>query len=329
VALVNEPKPTQWLELSVAVDQEAVESVSELFARYGYQGGVVVEPAWEPTKEGDGWIGSLAPGEEPPPAYVFDSSRPVTLRTYLPLDAQAPETRQYIEQALWHLGQLRPIGQLQVQTLDEADWANAWKAHYTVQRIGERVVIVPSWLDYTPETGDIVLNLDPGMAFGTGLHPTTQLCLRLLETHMHPSIRVLDVGTGSGILAIAAAKMGAATVDAIDNDPIAVQAAQENVDRNQCGDRVQVMDGSLGTGQQVDSAPGYHIVVANLISHVLLGLAENLAAAMRPDGLLITSGIILEHEDEVALALAAAGLHLRERQRVGDWVALVHQHGVA
>jgi ribosomal protein L11 methyltransferase len=326
VALVKElPITKQWLELSVAVDQEAAESVSELLARYGYQGGVVAEPSWLPTKESDGWIGALAPGEEPPPAYVFDTTRPVTLRTYLPLDTQASETRQYIEQALWHLGQLRPIGELQVRTILEDDWANAWKKHYTIQRIGECIVIVPSWLEYIPTMGDVALHLDPGMAFGTGLHPTTQLCLRYLETHMRPTLRVLDVGTGSGILAIAAAKLGAANVDALDNDPIAVQVAQENVDRNECTARVVVSDGSLGMDHPFDTANAYDMVVANLISHVLIGLAERLAAVVRPGGVLITSGIIEQHEQEVALALAATGLQLQERQREGDWVAMVHQ----
>lgn len=309
----------QWFELSVTADQEAVESLLELLATYGYNGGVVIEPAWIPTKEGDGWVGAPAPGESPPPSYVQDATRPVTLRTYLQYDEHAEEIRQRIDNALWHLGRLRPIGPLQVRVLEEEDWANAWKQHYQVQRIGERLVIVPSWLSYTPQEGDVLLNLDPGMAFGTGLHPTTRLCLGLLERLVQPGVSVLDVGTGSGILALAAIGLGATHVLALDNDPVAVDAARQNVERNGTQDKIAVELGSLG----VTEIGQYQLIAANIIAHVLCAIAQELAAALEPDGILITSGIILEREDEVAVALAAAGLRQRERHRDGDWVALV------
>src|ERR1700712_3435685 len=206
-----------WLELSVDVEPEAVESVSELLAEYGYNAGVVVD---QPIITGlDG------------PDYIFDTSRPVTVRTYLPLDERAEEVRQRVEQALWHFGQLRTVGPLKVRALEEEDWANAWKQHYTIQRIGARTVIVPSWLEYAPLPDDIVLRLDPGMAFGTGLHPTTQLCLAFLEQYVKPDMPVLDLGCGSGILAIAAARLGA-NVLALDTDAIAVTATRENIAYN-------------------------------------------------------------------------------------------------
>jgi ribosomal protein L11 methyltransferase len=324
-----------WLELSVSVDQEAVESVSELLARYGYNGGVVVEPGWTPGDEG--------------PEFSYDAARPVTLRTYLPVDGQVEETRQRIESALWHLGQMRPVGALQARTLEEEDWANAWKEHYRVLRIGKRTVIVPSWLEYAAQPDDIVLNLDPGMAFGTGLHPTTQLCLMLLEQRARPGQRTLDLGTGSGILAIAAAKLGAGPVLALDNDPIATKAAQENVERNGVAALVTVAEGSLGAagnamghwlsgdfgederrktkdeGQQLaDSSPQFELIAANLIAKVLIILAQDIAEALAPGGTLISSGIIIDRENEVALALAGVGLNQIERHREGEWVALVH-----
>lgn len=320
-----------WLELSVTVDPEAVEAVSELLARHGYNGGVVVEPAWTPGDEG--------------PEFSYDSERPVTLRTYLQADADSEQVRQQVAEGLWHLGRMRSVGPLQVRPLAEEDWANAWKQHYSVQRIGTRTVIVPSWLDYAAQPADIVLQLDPGMAFGTGLHPTTRLCVELLEQHVQPGVRTLDLGTGSGILAIAAAKLGAGPLLALDNDPVAVAVAAANVAHNGVGDQVQVAVGSLGAGQhmghwlsgdfgaaasaapvgaEMDCGP-FNLIVANLIAKVLITLAPDLAAALAPGGRLISSGIIIDREDETALALAAAGLQQRERHRAGEWIAFVHQ----
>lgn len=321
-----------WLELSVAVDPEAVESVSELLARYGYNGGVVAEPAWIPGDEG--------------PEFTYDPERPVTLRTYIPFDEQAEEVRQQIEQALWYLSRLRPVGPLQLRSLEEQDWANAWKSYYRVLRVGIRTVIVPSWLEYEARPEDIILQIDPGMAFGTGLHPTTRLCLELLERFARPDQYTLDLGTGSGILAIAAAKLGAAPVLALDNDPVAIEVALENITRNAVGDSVRAEVGSLGAGQRMGhwlsgdfgeqqeqtrnrsgSLPTtrFNLIVANLIARVLITLAHDLAAALAPDGTLISSGIILDREDEVAVSLAAAGLTQIERHREGEWIALVHR----
>jgi ribosomal protein L11 methyltransferase len=324
-----------WLELSVDVDPEAVESVSELLAQYGYNGGVVVDQPIIPGADG--------------PEYSFDTSRPVTVRTYLPLDERAEETRQRIEQALWHFGQMRAVGPLSVRPLEEEDWANAWKQHYTIQRIGARTVIVPSWLEYQPGPDDLVLRLDPGMAFGTGLHPTTQLCLGFVERYARPNTQALDLGCGSGILAIALARLGA-TVLALDTDPIAVAATRENVARNDVAGLVSVAEGSLGggaalghwlypanderrtrnedSGNQRPAAGGqwsFDLIVANIIARVLAALAGDLAGALRADGVLIASGIIADREHEVVAAFADAGLRPLERRQEGDWVALVYQ----
>lgn len=301
-----------WLELSVAADQEAAESISELLAQYGYQGGVTIEATPPPD----------APADQPGvPLPLEDAPQfPVVLRTYLPLDEQAEATRQQIERALWHLGQMRPVGPLQARVLQEEDWANTWKQYYPVQRVGERIVIVPSWLEHEAAPDDVVLHLDPGMAFGTGLHPTTRLCLRLLEREPLDGRRLLDLGCGSGILAIAAAKLSAAPVLALDTDPVAVEVAAENIARNGVAAQVQALAGSLPD----DAPPPFDWIVANIIADVLIDLAPALAAALAPGGHLITSGIIESREDEVALALAAAGLHLHSRLREGEWVALLH-----
>jgi ribosomal protein L11 methyltransferase len=330
-----------WLELSVDAEPEAVESISELLAQHGYNGGVVID---QPIITGaDG------------PEYTFDTSRPVTLRTYIPLDERAEETRQRLEQALWHFGQMRAVGPLSVRSLEEEDWANAWKQHYNIQRIGARTVIVPSWLEYTPVPGDIVLKLDPGMAFGTGLHPTTQLCVGFIEQYAQPGMAAIDLGCGSGILAIAAAKLGA-TVLALDTDPIAVTATRENAARNGESAHITAAEGSIGAGaamghwlnwnqeprtgtRRVNQEPvaddrfsvlgsrfsSVDLIVANIIARVLAALARDMAAVLKLNGILIASGIIAEREREVAEAFEAAQLMLLERKQEGDWVALVYR----
>src|SRR5437868_7086034 len=150
-----------WLELSVEADPEAVEAISELFSRYGYQSGVVIEQPLAANAD------DPATWEDLPDAWV-DQARPVSVRTYILNDAQAPETRKQVEQALWHLAQMRGIGPLRVEERDEEDWANAWKRYYVTLHVGKRTVIKPSWLDYTASEDEIIVDLDPGMAFGTG-----------------------------------------------------------------------------------------------------------------------------------------------------------------
>ncbi|GIV95362.1 MAG: ribosomal protein L11 methyltransferase [Herpetosiphonaceae bacterium] len=320
--------PTGWLELSVDVDREAVESVGALLAEIGYNSGVVVE---EPIIHGpDG------------PDYQVDQSRPVTMRTYLPNDERASELIGQVERGLWALGMLRTVGELRVRELAEDDWANNWKAYYRPHRIGNHILVVPSWEEIEPQPGDIVLRLDPGMAFGTGLHPTTQLCLELIERYTRPGITALDLGSGSGILTIALAKLGARVV-ALDNDPIAVAATRENVARNQVHESVVVAEGSLGAGfdaghwmgwnsgvvgQRTEAAGQFDMIVANILARVHVALAQDYRKALRSGAegeLLITSGIIAERELEVAAALAEAGFVVVERRQEGDWVAFVHR----
>jgi ribosomal protein L11 methyltransferase len=240
---------------------------------------------------------------------------------------------------------IRPVGELVMRQVEEEDWANAWKEHFQVHRVGQRTVIVPGWRQYEPVPGDLVITLDPGMAFGTGLHPTTRLCLIALEERVRPGQSILDLGTGSGILAIAAARLGAGSVVALDTDAVAVQAARANVAANGVQETVRVDQGTLGTGarpahqdrRSPDRRPAavlptsrpatFDLVVANIIAQVLVDLAPALAAALAPGAPLIASGIINERETDVAAALVAHGLTVEERKAEGDWVLLVARHG--
>ncbi len=299
-----------WLELSVTADHEAVEAVSEILARVA-SGGVSVEMPYHLVADG------LA--AEP------DLSRPATLRAYLPaLDARAAEAA--IARATEELGHLqafglRPIGDLEVRPVHEEDWAAAWKQHFPVLRVGRHLVIRPTWRRHRAQPGDVVLALDPGMAFGTGLHPTTRLCLAGIERWAEEGViagrSVIDVGCGSGILAIAAARLGAASVLGVDTDPIAVEATSANARRNRLARRIAARQGSL------PAAGGpWDLVLANLIASLLVDLAGELAAALRPGGRMLASGIFIDRADEVIEAFEAVGLHIRARTGEGDWVVL-------
>lgn len=310
----------KWLELSTTVDSETAEAVSELFARFGYNEGVVIEQPVSCSDDGCG--GSV------------DPSRPVTVKTYLIADGEAQAKRRQIEESLWHLGLLRPIAPLQVEEKTEEDWANAWKKFYEIQRIGRRIVIVPSWQSYERRDEEIVIQLDPGMAFGTGLHPTTRLCLQLLEETLEPGSRVLDVGTGSGILAIATAKLGAREILALDIDTVAVEAARANAKLNQVAQVVQVDQGSVDAQVSAPAAENdeervapipprdFDLVLANISANTIISLAAALAGALRQGGFLVASGIIEDRLDQVLEALKQAGLDPLETRREADWVAL-------
>jgi ribosomal protein L11 methyltransferase len=303
-----------WIELSVEVDPEAVEAVSEILSRDA-GGGVAIEQPFHTESEG------LA-------ARIVEGA-PVTIRAYLPaLDrAFANAAIAAARERLGHLAafELRPIGQLEVREVHEEDWASAWKAHFPVMRVGRHMVIRPTWRELDPERDDVVIALDPGMAFGTGLHPTTRLCLAGLERWHEDGLvtgrSVLDVGCGSGILGIGAALLGAARVRGIDPDPIAVESTRENAARN--GVAVAVAQGSL----PVDDGP-YDLVLANLVAGLLVDLAQELAMSIRPgdtgasSGRLLASGIFIDREPEVRRAFVAAGLRVLHREQETDWVVL-------
>ncbi len=299
-----------WIELSVQAEAEAVESVAELFSQLGH-GGVAIE---EPLSA------SAEPGR-----VEIDPDRLVVVKTYLPEDEHLTEKVARAEEGLWHLSQLRRIEPLQVTRLAEEDWAEAWKEFFHVQRIGERVVVKPTWRDFQPAPGEVVLEMDPGMAFGTGQHPTTRMCVQACERLVQEGTRVLDVGTGSAILSLAAAKLGAASVVALEVDPVAVEVARKNVALNGLEGRIQVYQGSL----ELLGEEGFDLVLANIIASVIIDLAQGLHDALVPGGRLVASGIIADREGEVRDALVAAGLEVEETMTEGDWRAMVCRHGRA
>lgn len=306
-----------WLELAVTCDPEAVEAVSEILSRVA-PGGVSVEPGFRLTDEGLG--------------AVTDPSRPATVRAYLPArDARAVrEAVATTDRALGHLQAfgLREIGELATSVVHESEWATAWRRHVRVMRIGRRIVIRPTWRRHRRMPDDVVIAMDPGMAFGTGLHPTTRLCLAGIERWADEGLlgagaapdgraRLLDVGCGSGVLAVAAGLLGAGELVGVDTDPIAVDATLANARRNRIARRVRAWVGSVPTG-----AGPFDLVAANLVASVLVAIAPGLHDELRPGGRLLASGIFVDREDDVRSALVAAGLAIVRRDAEGDWVAL-------
>jgi ribosomal protein L11 methyltransferase len=299
-----------WLELAVEADIEAVETVSEILGRVA-GGGTSVEPAFELVEEGLG-------------ARV-DPSRPATVRAYVPARDPGSAERAAADAAelLGHLRAfgLRPIGELRTRIVHEVDWAQAWKRHFPVLRVGRRVVIRPTWRRHRRAPDDVVLALDPGMAFGTGLHPTTRLCLARLEELADRGLidgrRLLDVGCGSGILSVAAARFGAASVLSVDTDPIAIEATTANARCNRVTRRVVARHGSLPT-----AAGPFDVVLANLIASVLVELAPLIRDELAPGGALIASGIFVDREGDVGAAFEKAGLETVGRGAEGEWVVL-------
>jgi ribosomal protein L11 methyltransferase len=300
----------EWLELAAQTEPEAVESVSAVFAQYGQ--GVAIEQVVESSRDGD--------------VVHLPAEAPVVVKTYLPLaDPATAARRVQIEKAVWALGKLRKVGPLEVRSLREADWANAWKEYFFVHRVGRRTVIVPSWreAEYQPRADDVVLLLDPGMAFGTGLHPTTRLCLRALEDiPIERGMRVLDVGAGSGIPSIAAAGLGAGYVEAVEIDPVAASVCEQNIERNHVADVVSVQ---LGTLQGRPEEP-FDVVLANISIATLLDLHPLLAMQLRPGGLAVLSGVLAERADELWETLRAAGWRPERTDFEQDWVALLVRH---
>lgn len=284
-----------FLEITVAnIDGEAAEPVCDVFDRYGYGGAAL---------------------EMTPP-----DLKKVTVRTVIP--AEDHETLVKIEITLALIGKALPQGLPEPQTrfIGKNDWAESWKENFHVVRIGPRVVIRPSWREHVAAPDDVVVHLDPGLAFGSGLHPTTRLCLEILQAIPLPGVDLFDVGTGSGILAIAAAKMGAGPVRAVDVDDVAVRVAKENFELNGLPEIETAVGSAADNGGRQ-----WSLVVANILSNVLIEIMDDLLAALAPQGRLILSGIINEQEAPMLKCLGDYRLQIQSRHVDGDWIAFVVQ----
>lgn len=247
-------------------------------------------------------------------AVIEETPNRCCVRIYLPQGPSLVHTAEEINRFLdEHFPHLWP----QARPLKEQEWAEGWKAFFTPQSVGQRLVIKPPWAE-AAEAGRIIVEIDPGPAFGTGQHPTTRLCLRELEAHLHPGMAVLDLGAGSGILAIAAAKMGAERVLALDTDPVAVKAARQNIALNQVGERVEVKWGGLEACTE-----SFDLALVNISSEAIIGMAAGLRGVVGPEGILIASGFIADNLEGVIAALRGAGWGVGEVAQEEEWRAVV------
>ncbi|MED3661515.1 50S ribosomal protein L11 methyltransferase [Ureibacillus sp. FSL K6-8385] len=308
----------KWTELSVLTTNEAVEAVSNIFHEAGASG-VVIEDSSEIVKNRENQFGEIY--ELNPDDYPAEG---VIVKAYLPASSFLAETIEEIKLAIANLKNFNiNIGKNILTTceVNEEDWATSWKQYYHPVKVSERFTIVPTWEDYEPKNSDeIIIELDPGMAFGTGTHPTTVMCLQALEKLVKPGDIVIDVGTGSGVLSIGAALLGAGKVIALDLDPIAVKAATENVKLNDVDKIVEVHEGNLLDKVETREAD---IVVANILAEVIVTFTDDAYAVLKPGGTFITSGIIRAKKEEVKSALEKSGFAVEEVLMLEDWVSII------
>ncbi|WP_110926918.1 50S ribosomal protein L11 methyltransferase [Bacillus massiliglaciei] len=307
----------KWSEIAIHTTNEAVEPVSNILHEAGASG-VVIEDPLELVKEREnvyGEIYQLDPDDYP--------DEGVIVKAYLPVNSFLGEAVEEIKEAINNLHMLDiDLGKnaVTISEVNEEEWATAWKKYYNPVKISERFTIVPTWENYTPVSSDeLIIELDPGMAFGTGTHPTTVMCIQALERTVQKGDSVVDVGTGSGILSIASALLDAGKVTALDLDKVAVQSAKLNVKLNKVQDRVSVSQGNLldGVAEQAD------VVVSNILAEIIMSFTEDVAKIVKPGGRFISSGIIQPKKKDVKDAIIQAGFTIEETLQMEDWVAFI------
>jgi ribosomal protein L11 methyltransferase len=294
-----------WLEVSLTVNGELAEAVAEVLSRF-VSGGVV-------TESGVIYNDAEDEGTEYGPVRVFG---------YLVVDEHLEDNRRQLSEALWHLGMIRPLPEPTFRSIEDEDWMAAWKQHYHPIPIGKRLEVLPAWIEKHDETR-IAVHIDPSMAFGTGTHPSTQLCLEMVESYTQPGQPVIDVGCGSGILAIAALRLGASHALGVDIDNASIKSTNENAAANQVQQNLECALGSVPEIRQgqfsLRQAP---LVLVNILAPVIVRLFEaGLAELVAPAGMLVLSGILAEQAEDVKTAAAQHGLHFKEMRQIEDWVA--------
>ncbi|WP_445490324.1 50S ribosomal protein L11 methyltransferase [Niallia sp. 03133] len=306
----------KWSEISIHTTNEAIEPISNILHEAGASG-VVIEDPFELSKEREdrfGEIYQLNPDDYP--------DEGVIVKAYLPINSFLGETVEEIKEAINNLILFNidiGLNKVSIMEVNEEEWATAWKKYYHPVKISEKFTIVPTWENYTPVNSDeLIIELDPGMAFGTGTHPTTVLCIQALERIVKKEDIVIDVGTGSGVLSIASAMLGAKSVLALDLDEVAVNSAKLNLKLNKVHEIATVQQNNLlnGINTQAD------VIVANILAEIIVRFTDDVYRLLKNDGYFIASGIILQKKEEVKDAIIASGLEIVETVQMEDWISI-------
>lgn len=306
-----------WNEVVVTTTHIASDVVCDMLEELGSSGVVIIDPY--DIKEEIEKPNTLDYADD---EFLNSLGEDVDIKAYFSEDIAKDELILKIQEKLEFMSQFIDVGKktIQFNVVNGEDWATSWKKYYKPIRISDRVVIKPSWEEYEPKEDDVVIELEPGMAFGTGQHETTKLCSKFLERFIKKDDKVLDVGTGTGILSIIAKKLGAKDVLAVDIDPVCAKVAKENSEKN----NVEI---SVSCGVLEDVKEGnFDVVVANIIANVIIDFANKLDFYVKKDGYFIASGIIKERKEEVIKAVESNGFKLIECMQDKDWVAMVFCH---
>lgn len=307
----------KWTEITIKTTTEAVEAVTNILYEQNVGGVSIEDPKDFKFQKKNEYDWDFVEEE------IFNSGYDgVIIKTYITEERDVTEDINLIKEKIDGLKEFGiDVGDaiVEISQVDEEDWANEWKNYYKPTKVGEKVVVKPTWEEYEAKEGDLIIELDPGMAFGTGTHETTSMCIQQLEKYVKQDSKVFDIGCGSGILAIAAAQLGAKEVVAGDLDEVAVKVSKENCEINHVSDKVVVKHGSLF--EVVDSKAD--VIVANIIADIIKILAKDVSKFLKDDGVFISSGIILAKIDEVCQALEENGFEIVKVERLGEWSAIV------
>lgn len=307
----------KWAEITIKTTTEAVEAITNILYEQNVGGVSIEDPKDFKFQKKNEYDWDFVEEE------IFNSGYDgVIIKTYITEERDVTEDVNLIKEKIQGLKEFGiDIGEaiVELSQVDEEDWANEWKNYYKPTKVGKNVVVKPTWEEYEEQSGDLIIELDPGMAFGTGTHETTTMCIHQLENYVKKDSKVFDIGCGSGILAIAAAKLGAKEVVAVDLDEVAVKVSKENIELNKVEDKVTALHGNL-TEVINDKAD---IVVANIIADIIKILAKDVSNFMKEDAVFISSGIIHAKVDEVKESLIKNGFEIVEVQTLGEWNAIV------
>ena len=309
----------KWAEVSITTSHEATEFIAEIFHDLGASGVVIEDPELVNSYIRSGqWDYTDIPEAE--------NTEVVTVKAYLPVDDELDEKLRSFEREVNALSSHnvdKGPGAISCSEIQDEDWAENWKQYFHTEKVGDIIVIKPTWEDYEASPDDVVIELDPGEAFGTGTHPTTAMCIRELETLVKVGMTVFDVGTGSGILSSAAARLGAAKITAVDYDRTALKVAKENIEQNHVADVI-----TLGQSDILKQVEGKaDLVIANIIADIIIRLFDELEAHLNPGGSLLASGIIADRIGDVTEAALAHGFTIDKVVETGGWAAMVIHTG--